>query len=144
MNKVKYLLVSVMAMVLSTYSFSQEPAFPKLPETNDTIVSVVDKPAQFPGGNVAWIRYQQRNFHFEFDSATTLFSNPTIIASFIVHKDGKLSGIIIKNPKEGRSKVEAAYLKLIKEGPNWIAAKKNGENVTSRMNWLITICLREE
>lgn len=110
-------------------------------QPKDTVCKTVDSPAEFPGGNAAWNKYQQRNFNVEFDSTQI---SSTLIVVFIVHKDGRLSDITIQNPKSGRSKIEAAYIQLLKESPNWIAAKKNGKNVTSRVSRSITICLNEE
>ena len=147
MIKVKHVFILLIAVMLSANCFSQnEQLIPPPAETKDTIYKAVDVdvPAQFPGGIAAWNRYQVRNFNTGADSLKATSSGSTIIASFIVHKDGKLSDIVINNPKKGRDKLETAYLKLIKDSPNWIAAKKKGRNVASRTTWSITICLAEE
>lgn len=133
----------ITCFILNNTSFfaqNDEVAKPT-PQPKDTVYKTVDLPAEFPGGNAAWNKYLERNFNTQLDSIQI---SSTLTASFIVHKDGKLSDITILNPKTYRSKIEAAYIKLLKEGPNWIAAKKNDRNVASRVSWSITICLNEE
>lgn len=132
----------IICFILNSINFFAQNETIKVPEpTKDTLYKIVDNPAHFPGGNTAWNKYFIRSFNVEVDSAQT---GSTLTASFIVHKDGRLSDIIIQNQKAGRKEVEAAYVKLLREGPNWIAARKNGRNVTTRISWSITICLTEE
>jgi protein TonB len=131
-----------MCFILNNVSLlAQKEVSKQFLQPKDTVYKTVDSPAEFPGGNAAWNKYQQSNFNVELDSTQV---SSTLIASFIVHKDVKLSDITIQNAKPGRSKIEAAYVKLLREVPNWIAAKKNGRNVTSKVSWSITICLTEE
>ena len=139
MNNKIFLLPIVLFFSLTL--LAQNEVTKKPPQPKDTVYKTVDFPAGFLGGNAAWNKYLERNFNVEVDSIQV---SSTLIASFIVHKDGKISDVIIQNPKPGRNKIEAAYIKLLRKGPNWIAAKKNGRDVTSRISWSITICLSEE
>ncbi len=139
MNRKIFILVILLFNSYKTFAQSETT---KEPSTyKDSIHTIVDLPAEFPGGNVVWHKYQQRNLNVELDSTEV---SSTLIASFIVHKDGKLSDITIQNPKPSRSKIEAAYIKLLKSGPKWIPAFKNGRKVASKVSWSITIYISEE
>lgn len=138
----KQLFTLLVAVMLSINSFSQVEQVPPPAAIKDSIYTVVQIPPEFPGGLAAWNKYIIRNFDSMPDSA--LLTGPTIVCSFIVHKDGRLSDFVIKNPKEGRGKAEAAYLNLLKCSPNWKPAINNGRCVSYRHIQSITICLVEE
>ncbi len=135
------IFIIVILLFNSFTLLAQNEAAKKLPQQKDTVYTTVDLSAEFPGGNVAWHKYQQRKLNVELDSTEV---SSTLIASFIVHKDGKLSDITVQNPKPSRSKIETAYIKLLTSGPKWIPAIKNGRKVASKVSWSITICLSEE
>ncbi len=135
------IFIIVILLFNSFTLLAQNEAAKKLPQQKDTVCETVDLSAEFPGGNVAWHKYQQRKSNVELDSTEV---SSTLIASFIVHKDGKLSDITIQNSKPSRSKIETAYIKLLNSGPKWIPAIKNGRKVASKVSWSITICLSEE
>ncbi len=87
--------------------------------------------AQFPGGKKAWLKYLEKNLHA---SLPAVYGAPkgvyTVVLSFIVEEDGKISNIvIIDNPGYGTA-LEAA--RVIMKSPKWIPAIKDGRNVKYR------------
>ncbi len=78
------------------------------------------------------------------DSTENNHQGGTLTVTFTVQKDGILTGFLIKNPKEDHATLEAAYIKIIKEGPKWLPAIKNGSKVASKITWATTICMIEE
>lgn len=140
MNKKIFILLILLNS--SFEIFAQVEAKKKPISYKDSVYVIVDLPAEFPGGFAAWNKYLESNLNIELDSILPF--NSTFIACFIVHKDGNLSDITIQNSKPNRSKIEAAYIKLLNSGPKWIPAIKNGRKVASKTSWSITICLSEE
>ena len=89
------------------------------------------KAAHFPGGEIAWNKYLERNM-----DKTIVSKNGgpagtyTVVVSFIVDKDGGLSEITAENDPGFGTRQEA--LKLIQKGPKWVPAEKDGQKVIYR------------
>lgn len=118
------------------------------PVDNETIAwSIVGKPDKvftkteikpsFPGGVQAWQKYLARS------------STPGVIkqnggpkglykihVSFIVGEDGSVSDVKASNDPGYGAAAEA--VRLIKTGPNWVAAKQNGIKVKAKHSLMIT------
>ncbi|MBS1745812.1 MAG: energy transducer TonB [Bacteroidetes bacterium] len=109
---------------------------PLLPaeELSDTISTEKDVQveAQFPGGKKVWQKYLERNIQA---TLPAIYGAPkdvyTVILSFVVEEDGKISNLkIINNPGYG-TVLEAA--RVVMSGPKWIPAIKDGRNVKFRV-----------
>ncbi len=94
-------------------------------------------PAQFPGGDVAWQKYLQRNLNR--DMLVDKGGPPgkyTVVVSFIVDKEGNLSDIQAENDPGYGTKQEA--IRMIEKGPKWVPAEQNGKKVIYRHKQKIT------
>lgn len=101
-------------------------------EKKQTTVDKADQqPARFPGGEIAWNKYLDRNL-----DRTIVSKNGgpagtyTVVVSFIVDKTGSISDITAETDPGYGTKEEA--LKLIKKGPKWVPAEKDGQKVIYR------------
>lgn len=89
------------------------------------------KAPHFPGGEIVWNKYLDRNL-----GKTVPLKNGapagtyTVVVSFIVDKSGSLSEVNAENDPGYGTKEEA--LKLIKKGPKWVPAEKDGQKVIYR------------
>jgi protein TonB len=101
-------------------------------EKKKTTADKVDqKPARFPGGEIAWNKYLDRVMDKEMPSKK---GGPpgtyTVVVSFIIDKTGAISEITAENDPGYGTKEEA--LKVIKKGPKWVPAEKDGQKVIYR------------
>ncbi|MGN6604143.1 MAG: N-acetylmuramoyl-L-alanine amidase [Ginsengibacter sp.] len=87
-----------------------------------------DKPAEFPGGQVAWSRYISRKI-IDSIKAFTDKDYGTCVVRFIVGVNGSVSDVMAITMK-GTKLAEVAE-NAIKYGPNWIPARQNGHAVNS-------------
>jgi len=98
--------------------------------TDDKIMTTVQIPAEFPGGQVAWQKYLERNLN---RNIVVDKGGPpgkyTVMVSFIVDKVGNVSDVKAENDPGFGTKDEA--VKLIVKGPKWKPAVQNGKNVIS-------------
>jgi hypothetical protein len=96
-----------------------------------TIGKPKQKPARFPGGEIAWNKYLDRNLDKAIVSKNGGPAGTyTVTISFIVDKSGGLSEVTAENDPGYGTKDEA--LKVIMKGPKWVPAQKDGQTVIYR------------
>jgi protein TonB len=116
---------------------------PKQEEDYDKVFTVVQIPAEFPGGLPAWTKYLERNLNR--DLPVNNGAPPgkyTVVVSFIVDKNGGISEVQSENDPGYGTKDEA--VRVIKKGPSWKPAVQNGRNVIYRHKQSITFVVSEE
>ena len=107
------------------------------------LFTVVQIPAEFPGGVPAWVRYLERNLNRDLPVEKKAPSGKyTVTVSFIVDKNGGISEIKAENDP-GYGTAEEA-VRVIKKGPSWKPATQNGRNVTSRISQTIVFMVSED
>jgi periplasmic protein TonB len=119
----------------------------KLKESNEDIYTKefipVQIPAEFPGGIQGWTRYLERNLNSDIPVENGAPANVyTVIVTFIVDKEGKVSDVKAENDPGYGTKEEA--VRVIKKGPNWIPANQNGKAVVYRHKQAITFKVTEQ
>jgi len=116
---------------------------PKQEEDYDKVFTVVQIPAEFPGGISAWSKYLERNLNRDLpvDNGAPP-GKYTVIVSFIVDKNGGISDVVAENDPGYGTKAEA--VRVIKKGPSWKPAVQNGRNVIYRHKQSITFMVSEE
>lgn len=111
-------------------------------ELDNKFISV-QIPARFPGDIQAWTRYLERNLNsdipIENGAPASVY---TVIVTFTVDKDGKVSDVKAENDPGYGTKEEA--IRVIKKGPNWIPANQNGNPVVYRHKQMITFKVSEQ
>jgi len=115
----------------------------KQEEDYDKVFTVVQIPAEFPGGISEWQKYLERNLN----SSTPVDNGAppgkyTVVVSFIVDKNGALSDIKVENDPGYGTKEEA--IRVLKKSPNWKPAVQNGRNVIYRQRQSITFVVSEQ
>ena len=112
-------------------------------EDYDRVFTVVQIPAEFPGGLPAWAKYLERNLNRDLpvDNGAPP-GKYTVIVSFIVDKNGGISEVQAENDPGYVTKDEA--VRVIKKGPSWKPAVQNGRNVIYRHRQSITFMVSEE
>lgn len=116
---------------------------PKVDEDYDKVFTVVQIAAEFPGGLPAWSKYLERNLNRDLPVENGAPPGKyTVVVSFIVAKDGRISDVVAENDPGYGTKAEA--VRVITKGPNWKPAVQNGRNVIYRHKQSITFQVSEE
>ena len=116
---------------------------PKQDEDYDKVFTVVQIPAEFPGGLPAWAKYLERNLNRDLPVENGAPPGKyTVVVSFIVDKNGGISDVVAENDPGYGTKGEA--VRVITKGPKWKAAVQNGRNVIYRHKQSITFQVSEE
>jgi protein TonB len=116
---------------------------PKQEEDYDKVFTVVQIPAEFPGGIAGWTKYLERNLNRDLPVENGAPPGKyTVYVTFIVDKEGKISDVQAENDPGYGTKDEA--IRVIKKGPSWKPAVQNGRNVIYRHKQGITFQVSEE
>jgi protein TonB len=116
---------------------------PKVEEDYDKVFTVVQIPAEFPGGLPQWTKYLERNLNRDLPVENGAPPGKyTVIVSFIVSKTGDISDVTAENDPGYGTKAEA--MRVITKGPKWKPAVQNGRNVIYRHKQSITFQVSEE
>jgi protein TonB len=100
-------------------------------EDYDKVYTVVEIPAEFPGGKEAWQKYLERNLNSTLPVDNGAPAGRYVVTlSFIVDKNGSISNVQAENDPGYGTREEA--IRVVKKGPNWKPAVQNGRNVTYR------------
>jgi periplasmic protein TonB len=116
---------------------------PKVEEDYDKVFTVVQIPAEFPGGLSAWSRYLERNLNREIPVENGAPPGRyTVVVAFTVSKTGSISDVAAENDPGYGTKAEA--IRVITKGPSWKPAVQNGRNVIYRHKQAVTFVVSEE
>lgn len=116
---------------------------PKVEEDYDKVFTVVQIPAEFPGGLPAWTRYLERNLNSNIPTENGAPAGRyTVVVAFTVSKTGAISDVQAENDPGYGTKAEA--IRVITRGPSWKPAVQNGRNVIYRHKQSITFVVSED
>jgi protein TonB len=116
---------------------------PKVEEDYDKVFTVVQIPAEFPGGLPAWSRYLERNLNRDVPVENGAPAGRyTVIVAFTVSKTGAISDVQAENDPGYGTKAEA--IRVITKGPAWKPAVQNGRNVIYRHKQSITFVVSDD
>ena len=116
---------------------------PKVEEDYDKVFTVVQIPAEFPGGTTAWSRYLERNLNRDIPVENGAPPGRyTVVVAFTVSKTGAISDVTAENDPGYGTKAEA--MRVITKGPSWKPAVQNGRNVIYRHKQAVTFVVSEE
>ena len=98
------------------------------PDSTDS--SVV--PPELKGGKDEWLKFLVRNVHMSvLEDNNAPSGSYTVVASFMVNTNGKISDIVIeKDPGYGTGDDAK---KALKQCPHWIPAMRNGVKIPYRL-----------
>jgi len=105
----------------------------------DSTFTKVETESSFPGGEAGWKRFLMENMVYP-KKAIKKNVQGTVIARFIVDKDGTLSDI---EAIDGPELLREAAIDIIKKSPNWKPAQQHGRKVKSYKIQPITFKIQE-
>ena len=116
---------------------------PKVEEDYDKVFTVVQIPAEFPGGTSAWSRYLERNLNRDIPVENGAPPGRyTVVVAFTVSKTGAISDVAAENDPGYGTKAEA--IRVITKGPSWKPAVQNGRNVIYRHRQSVTFVVSDD
>ena len=121
------LKVALMMLVL-LFSFMTSTAQTK---KNDMVFDVVEVMPQFPGGQIAMMKYIMENMKYP-KQAMKEGIQGRVTVSFIVEKDGRVSNVRLLRSVQPLLDKEA--VRVVKSMPKWSPGKHNGKPVRVRFN----------
>lgn len=136
-------LFTLALIFFSMHVFAQTDSLPANDNDYDKEFKKVDVEAKFPGGQQGWIKYLQKNLNADLGAE---YLNPkkhkpvrqTVIVSFLVDKEGKITEVKVLNENEVHPKLAEEAIRVIKQGPDWIPAEQDGRKVIYRQKQSIT------
>ncbi len=116
------LKVALMMLVL-LFSFMTSTAQTK---KNDMVFDVVEVMPQFPGGQIAMLKYIMENIKYP-EQAMKKGIQGRVAVRFIVEKDGSISNVSPIHPVHPLLDKEA--IRVVKSMPKWSPGKQHGKPV---------------
>lgn len=97
---------------------------------NSGVYSNVEYIPTYPGGNKGLQTYFNKNIEYPQDASDEGIDG-TVMVSFVVDENGKLTAPVVAGQKLGYGLEEEA-IRVISKMPNWTPGKLNGKNVKSK------------
>lgn len=113
------------------------------PESDDDegIFTMVEKMPEFPGGNAALMKYMEENIKYP-EEARKKGIKGNVYVSFIVEKDGKISGVKVLRGIGGGCDEEA--VRVIQNMPAWTPGQNRGQAVRTKFNIPLKFMLNDD
>ena len=106
-------------------------------ETEKGVFDVVEEMPQYPGGQMELMKFLSETVKYP-EAAEKAGTQGRVIASFIVEKDGSISGAkVVRSVSE---ELDAEALRVINAMPKWMPGKQSGKAV--RVKYTIPISFR--
>lgn len=121
------LKVALMMLVL-LFSFTTSTAQTK---KNDMVFDVVEVMPQYPGGQIAMLKYIMENIKYP-EQAMKEGIQGRVTVSFIVEKDGSISNV--RPVLSVHPLLDKEAVRVVKSMPKWSPGKQNGKPVRVRFN----------
>ena len=105
----------------------------------DEIFIVVDKKAEFPGGDKALMKWLSDNINYPLIAQERGIQG-RVTVNFVVRSDGRIDGVkVLKGVHET---LDNEAMRLVKDMPRWKSAEKNGTQVHSYFTLPVTFVLK--
>lgn len=131
----KHLLLSSAFVLLSSAFFAQSKN-----NSSEEIYTVVDTPAEYPGGIHEMMMYIQKNIHYP-DSARNNQITGKCFVKFIVTKTGVVEKAEVIKGVTNCKACDDEVLRVVRSMPKWTPGKLKGEEVNTYYNLPISFHL---
>ena len=117
-----------LTMLVLLFSFMTSTAQTK---KNDMVFDVVEVMPQFPGGQIAMLKYIMENIKYP-EQAMKEGIQGRVAVRFIVEKDGSISNV--KAVRSVHPLLDKEAVRVVESMPKWSPGKQNGKPVRVRFN----------
>lgn len=110
---------------MPTNGNAKETIEPVVVTESNTPLVIAEFMPEFPGGKGALVKFLQNNLRqpTDFEDGEKV----TVIASFVVNKEGEITGV--KITQKGRSDLDGEVTRVINKMPRWKPGSQNGRSV---------------
>ena len=115
------------------------PVAAEVPETQDSVYTVVEQMPEFPGGVNKLLDFISQNLQYPASAMESCIQG-RIIVQFVIEKDGSVSNIKVIRGIEPACDAEA--VRVVKLMPKWTPGKQNGEPVRCEYTLPVTFRLQ--
>ncbi|MCW3102763.1 MAG: TonB family protein [Bacteroidetes bacterium] len=105
-------------------------------QPENDVLTIAEKMPAFPGGDQAMTQFVQKNLQYPAVEREYGISG-TVYVTFVVEKDGSLSGIRCLRGVNAGPGLNKEALRIISSMPNWIPGSQNGRLVRIQYNFPI-------
>jgi protein TonB len=126
----KLLLLSFLLTATSALFAQDVPPPPMPPSPPDTILTYVEQPAEFPGGQVAMFKFIQDNIRFP-ESASEAKISGKCYLKFVVTKAGVVEQVKVVRGVSGCPECDREAIRVLKSMPRWRPGITQGKAVHS-------------
>ena len=127
--EIKFLFIILFSAISVDFTFSQKMEELSDVKITDSIYTIVEEEAEFPGGNVYLLKFIQENLIYP-EEYVNIDVIGKIYVKFVVSKTGICTDFQILRGKED-SKLVRSAIEMLEKMPNWKPAKINGKEVDS-------------
>ena len=130
-SKLKYLVLIPalgLTLTLSSWNVVNEIIIKK---EQKSLVGEVDKPAEFPGGTDALMKYMSTQIKYPKESKDQGVEG-RVFVGFVIDKNGSIKKVVLKKGTESKELNDEA-IRVVKSMPKWSPAIKDGKKVASEM-----------
>ena len=120
----KIFVVALLICPFLSYSQSNDSIL------TDSVFTIVDQPASFPGGLEAWGKYLGKTMRYP-KKARKKGIEGRVFVQFIVEKDGSISNVSVV--KGIGTECDQETVRVLRSSPNWIPGRDNGELERQKM-----------
>lgn len=125
MKKIFTLMLFIAAVMTAN---AQQPQSSTVSD-DDVIFSVVEKEAQFPGGNDAMMKFIAKNVKYP-QTAVENKIEGTVYVEFVIEKDGKITNV--KAIRKVSPELDEEAVRVVSKMPKWKPATQRGKTVRCR------------
>lgn len=137
----EYAVLSALKEAYSACDIVAPPAeAPRSKEQEPEIYTLVEEPAEFPGGMSALKKYLTDKLQYP-EKAKEMGISGKVFIQFVVSKEGEVNNVKLKRGLSGCPECDTEAIRLIKSMPKWKPAKNNGKIVASYFNLPVTFKL---
>lgn len=126
-----FYFVLIITLFFSGKVLSQSVSDTTSANDNDLIFTVVEHPAQFPGGMSELYNYLVRELQYPKDARKDGISGKVYV-QFVINKDGSVDKESIVILKSLYPSLDDEAIRLVKLMPNWKPGTQNGKPVKSK------------
>jgi len=102
-------------------------------EAAPEIFTIVEEPAEFPGGYASMMKYLQQNIQYPAMAREAGISGKCFL-KFVVNETGEISNVEVLKGVPGCSDCDREAIRVVKSMPKWKAAKMTGKSVKCFFN----------
>lgn len=107
-------------------------AVPMAADTNQ-VFTVLEKNAEFPGGQAAMMEYLRKNIHYPEEEKEAEIEGKVFL-QFVVRRDGSVSDVRVLRGVPGGTGLDREAIRAVKSMPRWSPGEMNGAQVNAQVS----------